>query len=608
MKTASGFTVAFCGLLFGCDVNTKQAMHENAHHVEPHSAEERMPATITNDNVAFQALVDAFWGRHLADMPLVANVLGDMSHTDDLDHMSEDAFAQRRDRFDSVIREVKKIDRDALSPAHQTNYDIFNWILINERRALDLPTRFFTFNTVASWVLALPRVFAATPFSTREDYDGYAARVSEVGRFIDETIALSRRGIATGYVHPCESLRGYANGVLALIPATPEDSFAYAPVAVIPDHLAAIAADVQAQLTSIIENTVTPAYERYHDFLTNEYLPACRDTYGLGALPDGDVSYAHAVRYYSTTPDISPDDVHALGLAEVDRIQTEMHALMSDVSFDGSLSEFFEFMRSNPSFFAKTEEEYLKQVAMIAKKIDAQLPRFFSLLPRNRFAMRQIPAAIASKSAIGFYQPGSLENGIPGQYFVNLDDLSSKSLNALPALGLHEASPGHHLQMSIQQEQGDLPLFRRTYFFNAYSEGWGLYAEFLGEEMGIYENPYERFESLNFEVWRACRLVVDTGIHAKGWSRAKAIDYMIENTSLGRENIINEVDRYITMPGQAISYKIGELKIKEIRKKAENELGERFSLRDFHTHLLVGGPMPIEVLEIRMNEWIRMQR
>ena len=461
---------------------------------------------------------------------------------------------------------------------------------------------------MGGWYASLPQLVALTPFRTIRDYDDYIARLGQVGRLADEMIALSRRGIETGYVHPCDSLQGIVDGVDTLVPVSFDKSFAYRPAERIPTALNSSEANIRTRLRAVIEKTVTPAYRRYAKFLRDEYVPSCRKTHGLGALNNGAQTYADLVRYFSTLPDMTPERIHQIGLAEVERIRGQMQAIVRKVEFKGDLRSFFKMMRTKRDFFARDKESYLARIAVISKEIDRQLPRFFAYVPRNRFALTPIPDAIAARATIAYYQPGSAKDGVPGQYFVNLHDLASKSLVELPALSLHEAEPGHHFQISIQQELDDLPRFRRTYYISAFGEGWGLYAEHLGVEMGIYSTPYEHFGRLSFEMWRACRLVVDTGLHAKGWTRQQAIDFMLANSSLSRANITNEVDRYITYPGQAISYKLGELKIKELRQSAEAALGEHFSLRDFHAHLLMGGAIPLQALDRRMKEWVSSQQ
>ena len=364
--------------------------------------------------------------------------------------------------------------------------------------------------------------------------------------------------------------------------------------------------ELRGEALRVIEEVVNPAYQAFADFYAESYDPACRTAVGLSSLPGGREAYDHALRYY-TSLDTDASTIHALGRREVDRIRGEMEAVMTEVEFEGDFAEFLAFLRSDPQFYASDEETYLHRVAWIGKTIEARLPQFFSRLPSNPYGISVIPEQIAPLTATAFYQPGAPDGTRAGQYFVNLHDLSSRPLYELPALGLHESVPGHHLQISIQGENQDLPNWRRFYYFHAFGEGWGLYAEFLGEEMGIYTTPYERFGRLSYDMWRAARLVVDTGMHAMGWTRQAAIDFMLANTGLTRANVIAEVDRYITYPGQATAYKHGELKIRELRRRAEDALGERFDLREFHVEVLTGGSLPLKVLDNRVQRWIERQ-
>jgi len=563
------------------------------------------PATNSeaSDDTVLDAVMTRYWDRQMQLRPLAGNLFGDSRYMDRLDDYSEAGFQGLRDNIDDTLAAAAKINRAALSAANQTNYDMLIWMLENERPALDQPTRYQPFSSISSWNSILPVIAANTLIRTRADADDYIKRLSQTGALADQMIALVKQGIARGYVHPCDSITGYHATIT--VPDTAQQSFAYIPATRLSDSLSKATQDqIAADITAEIDNTVTPALQRYRDFIRDDYEPKCRHTYGLSALEGGRDAYEYWVRYYATTGDMTADRVHTLGLSEVARIRGEMQAVADEVEFDGDLAAFFEFMRTNPDFFTDDPEVYLSRVARIAKRIDEQLPAYFAYQPRNRFTTTPVPDSIAPRTTIAYYQPGSAKSGTPGRYFVNLYNLKTKSLNGLPALSIHEASPGHHWQISIQQELQNVPDFRRFYYISAFGEGWGLYTEYLGQEMGIYETPYEYFERLSYEMWRACRLVVDSGIHAKGWSRQQAIDYMAANSSLSTENITNEVDRYITLPGQAISYKLGELKIKQLRQEAEDALGEAFSLRDWHAHLLLGGALPLAALETRMDAWV----
>ena len=351
------------------------------------------------DDAKLEALMQRFWETTVEDTPLIPNVFGDLSHLDKLDRMSEAAFEERRAHFDQTIAALGTIDRSQLSDLNKTNRDMFEWVLKNERMLLDSPTRFFTFSTLGGWYSTLPQLVALTPFRTAKDYEDYIERLSKVGRFADEMIALSRRGIETGYVHPCDSLQGIADGVDKLIPSSAEASFAFGPAKRIPDHLENAEA-IRRRLREVVEGTVTPAYQRYSKFFRSEYLPACRKTYGLRALEGGNQAYAELVRYYSTLADTTPNGVHELGLAEVKRIRTEMQAIVDQVGFEGDLDAFFKFNRTNPDFFTPDKDVYMARIAVISKAVDRQLPKYFAYIPRNRFALSPIPDAIAPRSSI----------------------------------------------------------------------------------------------------------------------------------------------------------------------------------------------------------------
>ncbi|HFA50778.1 MAG TPA: DUF885 domain-containing protein, partial [Bacteroidetes bacterium] len=368
-----------------------------------------------------------------------------------------------------------------------------------------------------------------------------------------------------------------------------------------------IPADIQQKLKkeaqTAIAEYVVPAYKKFSSFWKKEYIPNAQKEIGVSARPNGREYYENRVKFF-TTLNRTPEEVYETGKKEVARIKKEMEAIIKETGFDGSFADFLHFLRTDEQFYAKTPEEILKEASYLAKKIDGQLPLYFRKLPRNSYGVQPVPAAIAPTYTSGRYSPGSLANGRAGNYWVNTTKLSSRPLYALPSLTLHEAVPGHHLQISLAQEMDDMPDFRRNTYLSAYGEGWALYCEYLGEEMGIYSSPYERFGKLTYEMWRACRLVVDPGIHVMGMGRQEAIDFMASNTALSIHECTTEIDRYIGWPGQAVSYKIGELKIRELRNIAEDKLGDKFDLRDFHDLVLSNGAVPLYVLEKMVLEWI----
>ena len=451
---------------------------------------------------------------------------------------------------------------------------------------LDFETGYVNISTTGGWHTGFAQVIQATTYATEQDYRNLLKRLAAFDDYARQNIELMRRAMRTGYTLPCESLQGYEQTITGYIAATPKESVFAIPFDPMPASIPeATRHALRSEALRIVEDIINPAYQAFAEFYSGEYAPACRPQIGLSSLPAGRDAYAQALRYY-TSLDTDADAVHALGLSEVRRIRSQMEDIIEEVEFDGTFAEFLGFLKTDPQFYAKDEQSYLHHAAWIAKSIDSRLPRYFAKLPRNPYGISVIPNQIAPKATTAFYRPGAADGSRSGQYFLNTYNLASRPLYELPALTLHESVPGHHLQLSFQAENEHLPDWRRFYYFQAYGEGWGLYSEFLGEEMGVYTTPYERFGRLIYEMWRAVRLVVDTGIHAFEWSRDDAIAYMLENTGLTETNVIAEVDRYITTPGQATAYKYGELKIKELRRRAENALGQAFDLREFHLHLV----------------------
>ncbi|MGE4570527.1 MAG: DUF885 domain-containing protein, partial [Gammaproteobacteria bacterium] len=416
--------------------------------------------------------------------------------------------------------------------------------------------------------------------------------------------ALLTEGISTGNVLPSVVLQGYEETISAHIVQDATRSLLYSPFRNFSQGLTDAEKDqLQERAMVSITSTVVPAYKRFHDFMQRTYIPAARATIGASALPNGREFYRYRVRHF-TTLEISPDEVHQVGLTEVARIKSEMLKVIDQVEFDGDFADFLQFLRTDPKFYPTNADDYLKETAYILKRMDGELPKLFLNLPRTPYGLKVIPAYIAPKTTTAYYQPPPASGKLAGQYFLNTYNLKSRPLYELEALSLHEAVPGHHLQIALQQELTDLPLFRKYSGFTAFVEGWALYAERLGLEVGFYKDPYSNFGRLSYEMWRACRLVVDTGIHYQGWTRKQAIDYMIEKTSLSRHNIVAEVDRYIAWPGQALAYKMGELKIRELRERASDQLGVHFDIREFHDAVLRHGAVPLPILESNIETFI----
>lgn len=448
--------------------------------------------------------------------------------------------------------------------------------------------------------------YMVRPITSYKQAVKYLDKLNALPEVVNQYVPLLREGIKKGVSQPRVIFEGYESTYNSQIVADYKDSFYYTPFLNLPESITEEQKDsleIAAKLA--IENSVVPAFKSVKAFFENEYLPNTRTTIGVSETPNGDAYYQNRIRYY-TTLDITADAVHNKGLEEVARIKSEMEKIIKEVAFKGSFADFLKFLREDEQFYAKTPEQLLMIARDMAKRADAQLPRFFKTLPRKPYGVAPVPDAIAPKYTGGRYVGSPKGSTSPGYYWVNTYDLSSRTLYTLPSLTVHEAVPGHHLQGALNQELGDsIPQFRRNMYVNAYGEGWGLYCEYLAAEMGMYTTPYERFGQLTYEMWRACRLVVDTGIHAKGWTREEVVAFMSQNTALSLHEIQTETDRYISWPGQALAYKMGELKIRELRTLAEKELGSRFDIRDFHEVILEQGTVTLAILDRRVKEWIQ---
>ena len=443
------------------------------------------------------------------------------------------------------------------------------------------------------------------PILTHKDAVRYLEVLNAIPRFVSEHLVLLRKGLEQGLSQPQIIFKGYESTYDIHIVTDYKQSGFYEPFTLLPLAMTPVEKDsVLAAAKRAIENSVVPSFKRIKQFFEEEYIPNTRTALGVSETANGKELYQNRINYYTTTAQYSADDIHNIGLKEVSRIRAEMIAIINRVGFEGTFEDFLNFLRTDEQFYASTGEELLMHARDIAKRIDAELPKFFKTLPRTPYGVIKVPDAIAPKYTGGRYSGPSSETQ-PGFYLVNTYKLESRPLYTLPSLTAHEAVPGHHLQGSLNRELGDsIPRFRKNMYLSAYGEGWALYTEFLGNELGIYTTPYEEFGKLTYEMWRACRLVVDTGIHAKGWSREKVFNYMLANTALSEHEVGTETDRYIAWPGQAISYKMGELKIRELRLKAEKELGSKFDIRQFHEIILEQGTVTLPILEKRINNYI----
>nr|WP_284334220.1 DUF885 family protein [Dyella flagellata] len=514
-----------------------------------------------------------------------------------LDQVDAKRQQQRLDDWRKVMSQLDAIDPKQLSAAEQVNYAIYreqirNFIADQQFKQWQMP-----FNSDSAFWSELDNDLGSDSLHNESDYRRYVDRLGQVPAYFDQEIANMRAGLKRGFSVPQAVLAGRDVSIAAIADVKdPTQTSFYEPLQHMPSNIPTVtAAAIQADARAKISRDVIPAYAKLLAFFRTEYVPQARTTLAAEALPDGKNYYRQQIREY-TTLDLDPDAIHRIGLEQVEKIHAQMLEVMQQTGFKGSFADFLHFLRSDPQFYAKTPQELLDKTAWVAKEVDGQLGKFFGHLPRARFTIEPVPDAIAP-----YYTSG---RGGPDVYLVNTYDLPARPLYNMPALTLHESYPGHALQLELAAEQRDQPAFRRNSYISAYGEGWALYSEYLGNEMGIYKTPYQRFGYLTYQMWRACRLVVDTGIHHLGWTRQQAIDFMTENTALSDREIANEVDRYISWPGQALSYELGYLKILELRAKAEKALGPKFDLRAFHDTVLAVGSVPLPLLEQRIDRFI----
>ncbi|SDG68531.1 DUF885 domain-containing protein [Psychroflexus sediminis] len=515
---------------------------------------------------------------------------------------TETYYKQEAEFAKKILTDLAEINTSELSETEQISLELLKFKL---QETID----FYTYKAYLNPLLSdsgfhLSLSYQVRDLNTYEQVRDYLNTLNAIPTYTDQHLKLLRKGLKEGISQPRIIFEGYASTYDSQIVDEAEDSYFFEPFENLPSTLSKTQKDSVIEAAKLaIETRVIPQFKRIKTFFETEYLPRTKTALGVSEGPQGQAYYQNRLDYY-TTLDLTAEEIHNIGLGEVDRINTEMKSIVEEVNFDGNFGEFIAFLRTDEQFYAETGEELLKEARDIAKRIDAKLPAYFRTLPRKPYGVAKVPDAIAPQYTTGRYI-GASNNTQPGYYWVNTYNLSNRPLYVLPSLTAHEAVPGHHLQNALNAELGDsIPQFRRNMYLSAYGEGWGLYSEFLADEMGIYTTPYERFGKLTYEQWRACRLVVDTGIHAMGWTREQAVEYFIKNTALSLHNINTEVDRYISWPGQAVSYKIGEIKIRELRRKAEKTLGPEFNIRDFHKVILEQGVVTLPILERRIEAYI----
>jgi uncharacterized protein (DUF885 family) len=547
------------------------------------------------------------WETRLREDPLYATMVGRQDYADRLPSMTRADLERRNGLWKGFLDELRGIDRSRLGGEDLVSAEIFEADLEDRIAGYELGEWQMPFNADSGFHSDFAFLPSQTTFRSAADYDSYIRRLREWPRYMSEQIELMRVGLGRGMTVPRAVLDGYDATISAHIVDDPARSVFYGPFEEIAQNLPALPAAERERLQragrQVVTEAVVPGYQAFLDFYRQEYLPKARTTLGASELPNGRAFYAQQIRHF-TTLDLMPEAIHRVGLAEVERIDREMKEVIRQTGFQGDFAAFLQYLRTDRKFYPASGEALLKEAAWIAKRMDGKLPALFGRLPRLPYTVEPVPAHIAPKYTSGRYFEPPQGGTQPGTYWVNVYKPETRPLYNLEALTLHEAVPGHHLQISLARELEGLPEFRRFLYISAFGEGWGLYSEWLGLEAGFYTDPYSNFGRLTYEMWRACRLVVDTGLHAMGWTRQQALDYMSSHTALPLHEVETETDRYISWPGQALAYKMGELKIKELRQRAEKELGSRFDVRAFHDTVLGSGSVPLRVLEANVDRWI----
>lgn len=513
-------------------------------------------------------------------------------------------YKQEADFTRAKLEDLGKIDLEGLSETDKISAELLQFVLQDKIDFYEYERYLNPLLSDSGFHSSLN--YMVRPLTSAEQARKYLRKLNALSVFVDQHLVNLRGGLKKGVSQPAVIFEGYESTYDDHIVENAEDSYFYQPFEALPETLTTTQKDsLIGAAKEVIGTKVIPQFKRIKTFFEEEYLPSTRTAIGVSETPGGKEYYQNRINFYTTSMSYTADDIHAIGLKEVARIKSEMEKIIRELNFKGSFADFLKFLRTDEQFYASTPNELLMHARDMAKRADEQLPRFFKTLPRKPYGVAPVPDAIAPKYTGGRYVGTDANSTDPGYYWVNTYDLASRPLYTLPSLTVHEAVPGHHLQGALNLELGDsIPQFRKDLYLSAYGEGWGLYTEFLAEEMGMYTTPYEHFGKLTYEMWRACRLVVDTGIHAKGWTREQVVDYMASNTALSLHEVNTETDRYISWPGQALAYKIGELKIRELREKAEAELGDKFNIREFHEVILEQGTVTLAILEDRITTYI----
>jgi uncharacterized protein (DUF885 family) len=569
-------------------------------------------AVARNESQKLAALFDEYFEEQLQLNPLLATSIGDPRYNDRyVVSIAPEVIARAQQLERDYLARLLALDRARLTPQEQLSYDVFRTSREREIEGFRFPGHLLPLNQFYS----TPNLFAQLgsgngmqPFKTVQDYDNFLKRIDGLVQWVDQAIVNMRLGVERGYTLPRILAERTLPQLAAHIVTKAEDSLYWGPIRNLPVEFPAAERERLTQAyREAIETKVVPSYRKLHDYLRDEYVPRCRTTAGMGGLPDGEAWYAYNVRRITTT-DYTPEQIHRIGFDEVARIHREMEDVMRRVGFKGSREEFSRYLSTDPKFFFDRREDLISGYVAIKDRVNPQLPKLFEVLPRADYEVRAVEPFREKSASGGQYQAASEDGSRPGIFYANAYDLRARPKWAMEALSLHEGNPGHHLQITIQREQQGLPKFRRFGGYTAYIEGWGLYAESLGRDLGLYGDPYQYYGRLEAELWRAIRLVVDTGLHAKGWTREQVLEYMAANSSTAEARRVSEAERYMAIPGQALAYKIGQMKIADLRARAERELGSKFDVRKFHTAVLIDGALPLDVLEAKIERWISSQQ
>jgi prolyl oligopeptidase len=554
----------------------------------------------------FQALVEEAWEWQLVQNPVFASSLGDRRFNDQWTDNSIEAIERRQDEQQAFLYRVIAIDSSQLDAEDQLNYDLFRRSLQTEIDGQQFKEYLMPMSQRGG-IQSLESTAERLRMQSTKDYEDWLARMAKVETVIEQTMKRMERGRKDGYMPPKILMERIPDQLAQQTVENPEDSPFFGAFSSMPDAMSdEDKTRLQASAKEIIDDSIVPAYRDFSRYFNNTYLPASRESIGVSQLPDGEAYYEYKARLFTTTQ-MTPDEIHRLGLNEVKRIRDEMQLIIDELEFDGDFADFLHFLRTDPQFYYEDPDDLYEAYLATCKRIDPELVKLFGKLPRMPYGLRPIPDNIAPDTTTAYYNSPAADGSRAGYYYVNLYKPEVRPKYEIEVLSVHEAMPGHHLQIALAMELEDLPDFRRYSGFTAFTEGWGLYSEALGYDLGLYKDPYSSFGALTYEMWRAVRLVVDTGMHYKGWTRQQAIDFFKDNAAKTELDIVNEIDRYLIMPGQALAYKIGQLKMLELRKKAEQTLGDDFDIRAFHDELLGAGAIPLEVLETRMNRWLTKQ-